>query len=272
MPLLKTFAIALKSQRWGEADRIVTLYTQRLGKIRGVARGARRSKSRFGASLEPFVQCHVNLFEKSGDTLYRISQVDLVEPFSRLREDLELMAAAARMVNLVGAVTPDRDPDPEIFDTLACGLRSLQESNDPALTVLLFQIRVLGLTGFTPQIGHCAACGSHRLGKDLLFSPVSGGLLCKLCASRQPARCVGLSKGSVAFLLQAQRLAPSIVTRLKAVGQVREELDAAIEAYVTVVAGRHLPTMDFWKRAARLDRPISFRDLATTSSEIATDI
>lgn len=271
MPLHKTLAIALRSRKWGEADRIVTLYTRDLGKIRGVARGARRSKSRFGATLEPFVHCHVNLFEKSGDPLHRISQVDLVEPFSRLREDLGLMAAAARMVNLVGAVTPDHDPDPEIFDTLAYGLRSLQESSDPALIALLFQIRVLGLTGFTPRIDHCAACGSHRLGQDLLFSPVSGGLLCGLCASRRSARCVGLSKGSLAFLLQAQRLAPSIVTRLKAVGQVREELDAAIEAYVTVVAGRRLPTTDFWTRAARPDRSIPLRDRSTTSSDISTD-
>jgi DNA repair protein RecO (recombination protein O) len=79
MPLVKTRAITLKSRKWGEADRIVTLYAKHLGKIRAIARGARRPKSRTGAALEPLMLCDLNLFEKSGDTLYRVSQVDLVE-------------------------------------------------------------------------------------------------------------------------------------------------------------------------------------------------
>ena len=151
MPLVKTQAITLKSRKWGEADRIVTFYAKQLGKIRAVARGARRPKSRMGAALEPLTLCHLNLFEKSGDTLYRVSQVDLIEPFVRFREDLTMMAAAARMVNVVGAVTPDGDPDPNLFDTLEQGLRSLVTSDDPALTALLFQIRLLGLDRFSPS-------------------------------------------------------------------------------------------------------------------------
>src|SRR5262245_63569359 len=107
MPVIKTAAITLKSRKWGDADRIVTFYTKKMGKIRGVARGARRMKSRLGASLEPLTICHLNLFEKSGDSLYRVSQVDLVEPFIRFREDLTLMTAAARMVNVVGGGTLD---------------------------------------------------------------------------------------------------------------------------------------------------------------------
>src|SRR6184192_2654194 len=75
--MLKTPAITLKSRKWGEADRIVTFYTVRFGKLRGVARGARRMKSRFGSSLEPFVHCDLNLFEKHNDPLYRITQADI---------------------------------------------------------------------------------------------------------------------------------------------------------------------------------------------------
>ncbi len=77
MALFKTSAIVLKSRKWGEADRIVTFYTARFGKLRGVARGARRLKSRFGSALEPFVHCDLNLFEKPNDSLYRITQVDI---------------------------------------------------------------------------------------------------------------------------------------------------------------------------------------------------
>ena len=245
MPLVKTPAITLKSRKWGEADRIVTFYAKHLGKIRAVARGARKPKSRMGAALEPLMLCDLNLFEKSGDALFRVSQVDLVEPFVRFREDLTLMAAAARMANVVGAVTPDGDPDAQVFDTLEQGLRSLVTSDDPALTALLFQIRLLGLTGFRPQTDQCAACGKTRVIQEPQFSPASGGLVCMTCAAHQRVPCLPLSRGSLAFLQQALRLAPSMVTRLKATGQVRGEVEDAIESYVTVVAGRRLPPVDF---------------------------
>jgi DNA repair protein RecO (recombination protein O) len=245
MPLVKTPAITLKSRKWGDADRIVTLYTRHVGKIRAIARGARRLKSRMGAALEPLTLCELNLFEKSGDALYRVSQVDLVEPFVRFREDLTMMAAAARMANVVGAVTPDGDPDPHLFETLEHGLRSLVISDDPGLTALLFQIRLLGQTGFRPQTDHCAACGKGRVIDEPQFSPASGGLVCIGCAVRQRVPCLPLSRGSLAFLQQALRLAPAMVTRLKAAGQVRSEVEDAIERYVTVVAGKRLPPVDF---------------------------
>jgi DNA repair protein RecO (recombination protein O) len=245
MPLVKTSAIILKSRRWGEADRIVTFYSKEFGKIRGVARGARRFKSHFGATLEPFTRCHLDLFEKPGDSLYRISHVDLIESFQPLREELVLMACAARMVNVVGAVTPDGDPDARLFETLGQGLGSLKGSRDPVLMALLFQIRLLGLTGFRPQTDHCATCGKTGVTGEPQFSPLAGGFVCLPCATRQMVRCVVMSRGSLSFLQQAIRLNPELVTRLTATGQVRAEVERAIEGYVTVVAGRRLPPVDF---------------------------
>lgn len=249
MSLLKTPAVSLKSRKWGEADRIVTFYTLRFGKLRGVARGARRIKSRFGSALEPFVHCDLNLFEKHGDSLYRITQADLREPFAGLREDLAVISGAARMVNLVAAVTVEGDPSPRIFATLLDGLRVLQDGGEPALTALLFQIRLLGLTGFQPQTDHCAACGKDVMpsgGREVRrFSAQAGGLVCVPCAGRFPDRCAPLSPGSLAFLRQALRLPATAVTRLKAAGRVRAEVEAAVESYVTVVAGKRLPPVDF---------------------------
>ncbi|MGQ0811195.1 MAG: DNA repair protein RecO [Nitrospiraceae bacterium] len=245
MPLVKTTAITLRSRKWGEADRIVTFYTLELGKVRGVARGARRMKSRFGSTLEPFALCHLNLFEKPGDSLFRILQVDLLQSFGKLREDLALMSAAARMVNLVAAVTADSDPEPRLFDTLKSALQSLLTCRDPALTTMLFQIRLLGQAGFKPQTDHCAGCGKPRWIGGTHFSPVSGGVICGICAGRQSTLCIPLSRGSLAFIQQALRLAPSVASRLHAVGQVRTEVEAAVEGYVTVVAGKRLPSVNF---------------------------
>jgi len=245
VPLVKTAAIVLHSRKWGDADRIVTLYTLRFGKVRGVARGARRLKSRLGGMLEPFTRCHLDLFEKPGDSLYRISQVTLEEPFVRFRSDLTLMTAAGRMVNLVNVLMPEGDAEPRVFEVLETGLRTLLDSRDAAWTTLLFQIRLLSLTGFRPQTEQCAACGQVYRNSLSQFSPPAGGMVCERCASRQPSRCTALSRGSVAFLQQALQMQPALMNRLHAVGQVRAEIESAIESYVTIVAGRRLPPIDF---------------------------
>lgn len=249
MAFFKTAAIVLKSRKWGEADRIVILYTPRFGKLRGIARGARRVKSRLGGALEPFVHCEVNLFEKPPDTLVRISHADIRETFPALREDLHRMAGAARLVNLVDAVSGERDACPRLFDAMLAGLRAMQQTDDPCLTTVVFQVKLLGLMGYRPQTDHCASCGLERRllgeGRFVAFSPAGGGLICRSCAGRRAAACLPLSAGGQALLHQIIRWKPEAVTRLKATGQVRSELEAAIETYVTMVAGRRLPAIDF---------------------------
>jgi DNA repair protein RecO (recombination protein O) len=249
MPLLKTAAITLKSRKWGDADRIVTFYTLRFGKLRGIARGARRMKSRFGSALEPFVYCELNLFEKANDPLHRVTQADIRESFAALREDLAVMSGAARLANLVTAITAEGDASTKMFDMLLGGLRALNEGGEPGLTSLLFQIRLLGQAGFRPQTDHCAACGEAagqmHGAERYWFSPIAGGLVCPSCERRSHGRCHPLSPGSLAFIQQVLHLHPAVLTRLKAAGQVRSELETAIEAYVTVVAGKRLPPSDF---------------------------
>ena len=249
MALLKTSAITLKSRKWGEADRIVTFYTLRFGKVRGVARGARRVKSRFGSALEPFVSSDLNLFEKPHDSLYRVTQADIQESFSELREDLTLMSGGARLVNLVAAITAEGDPCPLIFETLLNGLRILQSGGDTLFTTLLLQIRLLGQTGFRPQTDHCAGCGALfqkvRTDSSLWCSPQSGGLVCQACGRRYAGRCLPMSPGTRAMLHHALRWTPDPLTRLKPTRQVRMELESAMEAYITVVIGKPLAPMDF---------------------------
>ena len=248
MPLYKTKAIVLKSQRWGEADRIVTFYTEQVGKLRGIARGARRMKSRFGSALEPFRLIDLTIFEKNAENLARVSQADICESFGIIRENLLFMTAAARMVNVTQAVTPDRDPNPYVFQTLIEGLRMLESGHDPALCALLFQIHVLGHTGFRPQIDHCAECGRGTGAMTVRFSPQLGGLICQSCSDRNFDRGFPISPGSLAFIQQARRLPFPTLTRLRAGGQVRREVEQAVEAYVHIVVGKTLPSLDSWAR------------------------
>ena len=245
MGLVKTRAVVIKSQRYGEADRIVTFYTEKLGKIGGIARGARRLKSRLGGALEPFRFVDLTVFDKSPETLARISQVDIVQSFEKVRENLAVMAAAARMVNLIKAITPDRDPQSAIFHTLVGGLQSLEDDGDPELCSLLFQVHVLGQTGFRPQTDHCAGCNADINPENAQFSSKSGGLVCRSCRERIVDRCFPMSPGSLAFIQQARRLPFPTVTRLRASGQIRREVEDVIDSYVQYIIGKPLPTISW---------------------------
>lgn len=244
MPLHKTIAVTLRNYDWGEADRLVLLYSRRLGKIRAVARGARRIKSRFGCAFEPFVDVDLDLFERRDDSVYRITQADIRESFQGLREDLDRMYAAARLTNLVTHITAEADPNPILYDCLVQGLRSITHDGHPSLSVLVFQIRTLGCTGFRPQTHQCTSCSTgfrqavaRRPGG---FSPALGGLLCDQCAHQGTDRFLPLSPGSLTFIQQALRLPSSVVGRLRARGQVQEEVMTVIDAYVTEVVGKRL--------------------------------
>src|SRR2546427_11846343 len=175
MPLLKPTAIVLKSRRWGDADRVVTFFTLKHGKVRAVARGARRMKSRFGGTLEPFVYCDLVLYEKPGDTLYRVSQTDVRQAFHPLRNSLETIAGAARLANLAGAVTADGDAVPRVFHALLEGFRAIQDSEDPSLTAALYELEILRFAGYLPHLDRCNICQGRVSGGGRVFFPPAGG-------------------------------------------------------------------------------------------------
>ena len=245
MALITTEAIALKSLRWGEADRIVTFFSDKLGKVRGIARGARKMKSPFGGALEPFTSVNLTLFDRRNDSLATISNIDIVESPAALREDLARMTAAARMVSLVDGIAAERDRSQELFHTLRDGLRALAQSDDYALITLIFQIHVLTHTGFCPQMDHCATCGKDFDRRMPRFSPLAGGLLCPACDQASWDYCFPMLPGSIAFVQQARRLRFAVALRLNAEGQIRRELENMIDTYAGTVVGKRLPPMDF---------------------------
>lgn len=202
-------------------------------------------KSRFGGALEPFTYVNLTLFDKRNDSLASISNLDILETFASLREDLEQISAAARMVSLVEGITAERDPSHELFRTLRGGLQALLEAEDYALTTLIFQIHVLTHTGFCPQIDHCASCGKNFGSRLPRFSPSAGGLLCQTCDQASWDYCLTMSPGSVAFVQQARRMRFDVAMRLKAAGQIRRELEEIIDTYARAVVGKRLPAIDF---------------------------
>jgi DNA repair protein RecO (recombination protein O) len=178
--LYKDQAIVLRTMRLGEADRIVTLVGRAGGKIRAVAKGVRKTKSRFGGRLEPFGHVAVVLWRGRG-SLDTITQVDVLEPHRALREDLDRFARGEVMLEAVDRVVQERERPQGIFTLLLDGLHGLTRapSGPSGLVLATFLLRLSGLAGFAPSLEACAECGAGAA----WFSPGQGGAVCPRCRS-----------------------------------------------------------------------------------------
>ena len=175
--LYKDEGIVLRTIKLGEADRIVTIFTRHLGKVRAVAKGVRKTKSRFGGRLEPFTR--VNLMAYQGRSgLDTITSVDVIEAFSELRKDLDGLTTAAVLSEVVEKITPDREQALPTYQLLVHGMRALDDGRGSTL-VPAFLIKLLAESGFNPELERCAGCGDAAfLGG---FSPSFGGAICEGC-------------------------------------------------------------------------------------------
>lgn len=170
----------LRSIRFGEADRILHLYTPEHGRVGAIAKGARKTRSRFGARLEPFFHLSMNLHLSRGD-LHTVTSADTIDPHARLRERASALDAAARACDAVARLFETDDPSPAVFHLLANELTLLDGEERHASTgsQLAFRLKLLVAGGFTPQLASCAACGEsdHLSG----FSGSAGGVVCSAC-------------------------------------------------------------------------------------------
>ena len=195
---LKTEGIVLRSLRYGEADRILHLYTPGRGRIGAIAKGVRRAKSRFGGRLEPFFRLDLVLYEGRGDLL-TVTSAETVAAYPRLREHGGALDGAARACEAVARVFDDGDPHSGVYHLLANQLALLDRYPDRAGrgNALAFRIKLLLAAGFAPQLAACASCGEreHLVG----FSGAAGGVVCAACE----ASAFGLEQEAHDFLVAA---------------------------------------------------------------------
>lgn len=179
MPPYKEQGVVLRSVKLGEADKIVTIMTQGSGKVRAVAKGIRKTTSRFGARLEPFTHVSLMLYRGRGQ-LDTVTQAEIIAPHMAIREDLGLFAAGETMLEAVDKVAEEHERNVRLVLLLLAGLRALEtRPADPSAVAESFMLKLLSLSGFHPSLTACAVCGARD---PRLYSAGLGGAVCASCA------------------------------------------------------------------------------------------
>ena len=241
----QTEAIIIKRTKLGEADRILTLYTPDLGKLRAVAKGTRRPKSKLGGHVE--LLTHSQLMLARGRNLDIITQAQTINNFLPLKDNLERLSYGLYISELVDSFTADRIENRRLFDLLLDTLHQLSQAKDGAPVLRYFELHLLERLGYRPQLQQCASCSAPLQPATNSFSSSQGGVLCHDCGYQEPiARPLSLNALKVLRLWQNCDYAAASRVRIKS--GLSSELEQVMREYIKYLLERQL------KSTAWLDR------------------
>jgi DNA repair protein RecO (recombination protein O) len=243
-------AIVLRHADWGEADRLLWLFTRQLGKVRAVAKGVRKPRSRKAGHLEPFTL--VELLLAQGRDLPIITQAEARDTFLDLRENLVKVGYASYIIELLDRFTYEEGENVGLYRLLSETLARINKEKEPAFAVRYYEVRLLDLVGFRPQLLECVRCGTDIRAEDQFFSFEKGGMICPGCAPKEPGvRPVSLPALHILRHFQRSNYADAQRARLSTA--VDHELESLMGSYLTYLLERGLNTPEFLKRVRNLD-------------------
>jgi len=270
--LYKTEAIVLRSMDLGEADRVLTVLTPRLGKLRVIAKGIRRPRSRLGGGLEPFSDVHLVL--AIGRTFDVVTQVALEDPHLGLRNDLHSTAAAWYLVELADRFCEGSADSHDAFLLLAQGLAALDAAPEEVSREVIarwFELHLLDAMGFRPELGRCLECGAEIGPAGNGFSAVAGGVLGPECL-HGALNARPIEPDALKVLRHLQRSGLGEVLRLRLPAATAREVERLLHATVSAVLERELRSRDFFEEVAARQATVALSVDAhvATAAEAAT--
>ncbi len=251
--LYKTEGIVLRGLDLGEADRVLTVLTPHLGKLRVIAKGVRRPRSRIGGGLEPLGQ--VDLVLAVGRTFDVVTQSQLIEPHLGLRGDLHATAAAWYLGELADRFCEERAESAAAFALLGAGLTALDTAPTIASRDAIaraFELHLLDAMGYRPQLGSCIECGEEIGPGQNRYAAVAGGVLGPECA-HEALGAVAISNPALKAMRHLQRSALPDAAQLGLSAPVGRELERHLHATVSAVLERELRSRDFLDEVERLE-------------------
>jgi len=251
MALGKSRAVVIGSMPLAESDRIVSFFSRDFGKVRGVARAARRMRSRFGGALRLLTLGELVFFDSGRSELVQVDHFDIVHPFEGIRGDLERLGQASFMVECVARLTAERDPSAALYGLLVRALRSVEVGDPPRRAATAFGLRCVDVLGHRLRIDTCVGCGRRAgaAGAPVAIDVEGGGLTCGACASR--------TRGAIR--VDADTL--GAIRRLRAMpwgeamglppGATEDRVREIVDLHVTRLAGQPVRTARFLREIER---------------------
>jgi DNA repair protein RecO (recombination protein O) len=251
MGLYRTNAIVLRSIKLSETDKLVTFMTEQFGKVKCVARGARKIKSRFAGSLEPMSYVYLIYFGKENQQLYSLNNADIIQSFHLLREDFQKLYTGIYLNELVDAMTAEMQEDRQIFQLLLDSLSALQNQGNLETLCRMFEIRLLSVSGHRPELDHCVVCKTGKVNGWVGFSYVRRGIVCGHCMKQTGAE-IKFTTGTLNYLRKLLTLDINCSGRLKFPKGMDDEIKKLTHRLILAHVGRELKSYPFIKTMAAI--------------------
>jgi len=251
-----TPAIVLRQRKLGEADKIVTLYTARFGKVDAVAKGVRKARSRMAGHVEPLT--HANFQLAKGKSLDVVTQVETAEPFQALRDDLDRLSRALYACELLDKFTELREEHTDLYRLLLDTLRRIESCDDYDTPVRFYEMALLDVLGYRPELDECVTCRRRLEPVTNYWTAAGGGVVCPACRTEETA-VRPLSANAVKLLRMLLHGRFSDVARVSVDASLASELERALLEYVRWVLERDVRSASFIDtvRRKRPRRPVA---------------
>lgn len=248
----RTGAICLRLLDYGESDKIVTFCTEEFGKVRGIAKGAKRSRRRFANALEPFSRSELLFSRRGSEGLALIEASDVTCHFPLIRADLEKTLIASYFIDLADHFLPEDKKNAPLFGLLNDFLKLLEARPAEEALLRFFEIRLLMLSGYDPALDHCLTCKTPLGNRSLYrFTPAAGGITCDACPPRGPEG-IPVSVGTLRTLLLCRELPIDRLNRLLLTEQSAAESRRLLSHFIRHLLGRELKSLQVLNDIRRL--------------------
>ena len=248
MSATKTQAFALKTQDYRDTSLLATFYTRDHGKIRGIVKGIRGARAGFGGTVEPFSLNEILFYQrKRGGDLHLVTQIDLENIFSEVRNDLERLSYASYFIDLLNELVETEDPNPPLFDLLQDSLLFLSSGASPKRCARVFEVKLLELLGLMPEIKVCVICQTPDP-DPAYFNVGFGGIHCKHCAPEKRSVSIPVSRGALHFCEHVRRAPVKDLYRVKVSQEVGEELEKILRRFVDFHLSNKLKSVTFLEK------------------------
>ncbi|HGE73078.1 TPA: DNA repair protein RecO [Candidatus Poribacteria bacterium] len=232
MSLKRSNAIVIGHYSLGEADKIIVFFTRDYGKVRAVARGAKRLKNRLSGRTEIFTYGDLIYFERVGKDLHTINSFDIIESFQKIKEDLLKMAYCSYIADLIQHVTPESEPDPDTFDLMLSAMYLIESTADAEMVVRAFEIRLLERIGLNPRLDSCIICSGEINDNTPKFSIQSGGVICGKCA-KLGHHAFNISYESLEIMRKMANIPLEVIPSLNILESNRQEIKKILMGFLS---------------------------------------